>query len=755
MRKVALCAAGFTAAVLLSHYVLPLAYLPWFAGVLAVLSLGGLLLKGRARLAALLLCLSAAAGFGWTFAHWLLFIAPADALVGETMTAHAVVLDYTDVNDGYTRTEMLLCEDGLPRTRVMVYDYDGEMQTFAPGDEAVLTLRFVSALERRGEHTDTYAANGVYVRAYLEGGGVSGTWHGRFLLFPRTLAKMISDQADACFPADAAPFMKALLTGDKSDIYRDSDGYIALQTAGLAHVVAVSGLHVSFLIGAVRLLTRRRRRTAAIGIPMVLVFMAMAGFTPSVTRAGLMQIMMLTAPLLRREEDTPTSLSLALLLILLVNPEAIGSVGLQLSFASMAGIGILSGRIYAALTAPEAVKKRRVLRACALITANTVGVMAFTVPLLALYFGYVPLYALLSNLLCLWAATVCFVLGYVTCLAGLLWHTAGAALGFVTALPARYILLCARLIARLPYAALYTEDNYIAWWVIFVYAVFLLGFALKGQAKFRPVLPVCACIITFLAVTLYHLDVSEGSLTVTALDVGQGQCVVAMQPNSVVVIDCGGINTDENAGDVAAAYLAGQGRRRIDLLVLTHLHADHVNGVERLFSRMEIERIALPEDADDAGYTDKVLSAAQEHGAEIYYVTKDTDVELGRMSLTLYAPLGSASANERGVIVLGKYDNFEYLVTGDADTGTENLLTLFYELPDIELLVVGHHGSRYSTGTALLEETKPDAAFISVGWNTYGHPTDEVLERLAGYGVAVYRTDLEGNLSLSTGAGNG
>ena len=753
MRRLALCTAGYTAAVLLSHYVLPLSYLPWFAGALALLSLVGLLLKGQRRLAALLLCLSAAAGFGWTWAHWQIFIAPADALVGETKTVRAVALGYSRVYDEYTYTEMLLWEDGLPRTKMRVFDYSGEMHEFVPGDEALLTLRFVSALEVHGESTDNYTASGVYVRAYLESGKAGGTWRHRFLLLPRVLAKKISDQVDACVPLGAAPFINALLTGDSWDI--PDEDYYALKIAGLAHVIAVSGLHVSFLIGAVRLAVRRRRRTAAIGIPLVLVFMAMAGFTPSVTRAGLMQIMLLTAPLLRREEDTPTSLSLALLLILLVNPQAVGSPALQLSFTSMAGIGILSGRIYAALTAPEAVKKRRVLRACTLITADTVGVMAFTVPLLALHFGYVPLYALLSNLLCLWAATVCFVLGYVTCLLGLLWRPAGAALGFVTALPARYLLFAARLIARLPYAALYTENNYIAWWIAFVYAVFLLGFALKGKAKFRPVLPICASIITFLAVTLYHLEVPEDALTVTALDVGQGQCIVALQPNSVVVIDCGGINTDENAGDVAAAYLAGQGRRRIDLLVLTHLHADHVNGVERLFKCMEIERIALPEDADDAGYTDTVLSAAREHGAEIYYVTKDTDVELGRMSLTLYAPLGSSSANERGVIVLGKYDNFEYLVTGDADTSTENLLTLFYELPDIELLVVGHHGSRYSTGTTLLEETKPDVAFISVGWNTYGHPTDEVLERLSDYGVAVYRTDLEGDLTLTTGAGNG
>jgi competence protein ComEC len=163
----------------------------------------------------------------------------------------------------------------------------------------------------------------------------------------------------------------------------------------------------------------------------------------------------------------------------------------------------------------------------------------------------------------------------------------------------------------------------------------------------------------------------------------------------------------------------------------------------------------MPEDADDAGYTEKIERLAEQYGARLYYITENTDVQLGTLDLTLYAPLGNADANERGLMILGAYDDFEFLVTGDADSSTESLLTTFYDLPDIELLVVGHHGSKYSTGTALLEETTPDVAFISVGYNTYGHPTQEVLSRLEERGIEVYRTDEDGNISLTVGKVNG
>ena len=134
--------------------------------------------------------------------------------------------------------------------------------------------------------------------------------------------------------------------GDKS---RLPDGlYAAFQRAGLAHVVAVSGLHVGFLAGLLTtLLGRRKRLSAAVGMALVFFFAAAAGNTPSVLRAAFLEGFLLLAPLLNREEDKPTALSAVLLLLLLQCPDAAANVGLQLSFAAVAGIYLVTGPLYA------------------------------------------------------------------------------------------------------------------------------------------------------------------------------------------------------------------------------------------------------------------------------------------------------------------------------------------------------------------------------------------------------------------------
>ncbi len=758
MRRLFAVAAGYTAALVLAHYVLPLPRLLQAAAFAAVLSVFCLLFRHhRAGLCALAVLLSAAVGFAWTRAHYEICVSPADELAGETVTVCAMALDYTSVyGDGYGANELLLCRDGLPRTRVLVYDYTDEPLILSPGDIINAELKFTSALERGGEATDYYSSRGVYLRASLrEHRELTGRWSGSFILFPRTVARAIREQALKLFPTDVAPLAQALITGEKSELNLDVRTSSAIKTAGLSHVIVVSGMHLAFLLGALRLITGRRRAAAAIGMPLIVVFMAVTGFTPSAVRAGIMQLLLLLAPLLRRENDPVTSLSAAALLLLLVNPQAIGSLSLQLSFSAMAGIMLVTPRVYAWLMRAEKIRKSRFLRGMAGTVSSTIGALLLTTPLTALSFGYVPMYSLLTNLLCMWAMSLCFVAGCAACVLGLVWPPLGAAIAWLTAWPLRYVVFGVRFVARLPCAALYTRGNLAAWWLVFVYVVFALSYLAKGRRPFRPVLPLCACVVALAAVTLLQVPLREQGMTVTALDVGQGQCIAVEQESSVMLIDCGGLNTMGNAGDTACAWLGAQGRRRVDLLVLTHLHADHANGVETLLSRMDVACLAMPEDADDAGYTENIVALCAELGTELLYIRQDTSIRLGELDATLFAPLGSAGANERGLIFLGAYGDFEFLVTGDADASTERILTKLYELPDIELLVAGHHGSRYSTGVELLDDCRPDMAFISVGYNSYGHPSGEVLERLTQYGVEVRRTDLEGNISITVGKSDG
>lgn len=759
MRKLVFAALGYAAAITVAHYLLPYEYMPFIAAGCAMLSTAGLLFRSKARPVLLITLLSAAIGFVWTWGHNELFIKPAEELIGSIQSVEARVLDYPTVNDDYSSIEIRLIGEDLPSVRVVVYDYDGGFSELRPGDELEIKLKFISARERYNTESDYYISSGIYLRAYLEDGyAVTGTWKYSFLNAPKTLAYHLKAHVLDTFPDDVAPLMKALLTGDKSEYYDDDALYVAMKKAGFTHIIAVSGMHVSFIIGLLRLWTGRRRMTAFTGIPLIWFFAAMMGLSPSVVRAAVMMTLLLLAPIIRRENDAHTSLAAALLLLTLINPEAIGSLSLQLSFAAMAGIILVTPRVYRSLNSLFGGTKgipAKLLRGLSSTLAASIGAIVFTIPLSALHFGWVPLYSLLTNVLCLWAMSTAFMFGYVACLIGAVYFPLGSALGRLLAWLPRYTIFVVKLIADLPYSVLYTYNNLFGWWLIFVYAVLMIPYLFKGKRAYRPTIPICCCVVTFLVITLFTANRSQDGLVVTAVDVGQGQCIVATTELGTVVIDCGGKGFSTNAGDAAAEYLFSNGRRSIDLLILTHLHSDHANGVVRLMNHMDVERLVLPEDCEDTEYRDSILKSCYDNDTEVYLITENTEMTVDSLTLDIFAPFGSEDPNEKGLIILGSENNFEFLVTGDAGDGTEKLLISFFELGDIELLVVGHHGSKYSTCDELLDATAPDVAFISVGNNSYGHPTEDVLERLELRGIDIYRTDLSGNISMIAGTENG
>jgi competence protein ComEC len=213
-------------------------------------------------------------------------------------------------------------------------------------------------------------------------------------------------------------------------------------------------------------------------------------------------------------------------------------------------------------------------------------------------------------------------------------------------------------------------------------------------------------------------------------------------------VDCGGSGVDD-PGDVAANYFASRGESQLDLLVLTHFDSDHMNGVETLFYRMDVDTVLLPDVETEYGQRERVLELAQAEGAKVIFVTETTRFALGETAeLTVYPPLGSGTSNEEGLFVLGSAGSFDTLITGDADSFVEKMLVKYYNIPDIELLVVGHHGSAGSTSDELLDGLRPELAAISVGYNSYGHPAAETLERLAAREIRTYRTDEDGSVTI-------
>ena len=758
MRKLAWAAGGFSGAVFLACLLPRGSLWLWAIAVAAAGLVLALCLRGDMRRRAILAAGFAALALLWTQAHYALFIAPPQSLAGQDRTAALRVTDYPRVYDGYTLLPVRLVTEGLPRANVSLYVYDEGVNGLRPGDEFEAEIRFRSAMQRYGEEIWSYAARGVYLTGTLRGAPrVTGRWAFRFLYFPKTLAQGVKTLVRRDYPADTAPLMTALLTGDKARLYGDTRLSVAMRDAGLMHIVAVSGMHVSFLVGFVQLLLGRKRRASLVCIPLLLLFMPMAGGTPSVLRAGFMQILLLLAPLFGRENDSPTSLCAILALLLAFNPQSARSASLQLSFAAMAGILLFSERIYSGLTARaqkysffDRKLPKMALRFLLGNLSVSLGALALTTPIAAFSMGSVSLVSPLTNLLCLWLVSICFPLGFLGCILGAAVPTLGTAAAWLVSWGLRFVILVVEWLGAWRFAAVYTANPLISAWLLLVYIIIALCRFFGRKRGFRVLPPVAAGLCLLLcAALLTALTDSRRALRFTALDVEQGQCLVLQSGGAVMLIDCGG-PLSADPGTRAADYVESRFLRGVDVLLLTHLHSDHACGVETLLWRVPVRELLLPAAAEDAdALLPEILAAAAARGTQVRFLQGDHTLSLGGLRAEIYAELGTGEENERGLIVSGHCGDYDFLVTGDAGAQTEKQLLRRAALPREELLVVGHHGSRSATSEALLRRTMPVNAVVSVGGNSYGHPTQEVLDRLAACGTAVYRTDKCGNVTFS------
>jgi len=726
----------------------------WFLAALLVAAFLCFRLKDAARLRAILIVTGILAGLLWGTVYAAFTYTPAERLDGASGTYAFTVTAYPKENEYGTYIRTSLKQEGAQNITTRLY-LTGDYTDLEPGDILTVSASLSLADSIYGEDTDYYTADGVYLKAYADGApSVSRTDAAmRIRYLPLKAARALQAKIKEIFPEDTAGFALAIVTGDKSLL--NDDVNTNLRMSGVSHIIAVSGMHVSFLVSLFMLLVGRRRRYALCCLPVIVFFMAMVGFTPSVVRAGIMAAFVLLAPALRRESDTLTSMSAALLVLLAANPYAIAGVSLQLSFAAVLGLALFSGRlngwfkrVFSAIPFYEKKPVKRLLNFIAASLATTLAALVFTTPLTAFHFSYISVYAPLSNLLIVWAASIVFCGVIVITIVGFLLTPLGAILAAALSWLIRCIQGVSGLIAGLPGALLYTLGIYIQIWLVTTYAV--LAVFLITPGKRRPLIPLSACITLFCLcffLGIFEADTTE--LEVTVLDVGQGQSVYMNVGGSSILVDCGS-ETGKSAGEIAAKYMFGESVYSLDLLILTHFHRDHVSGVTDLMDRMKIETLVIPEPADDeAGYGAAIIAKAEDLGIDICYVTENMVFSLQTGEVCVTAPVGRWTQNEMGLTILGAIGGYEALITGDMGAGMERRLIQLTDLPDIEILVVGHHGSRYSTSAELLDAVTPEVAIISVGsGNSYGHPADETLARLAEYGMDIYRTDDSGTVTV-------
>ncbi len=537
-----------------------------------------------------------------------------------------------------------------------------------------------------------------------------------------------------------APLLQGVLLGDSGEM--DEASVAAMRLTGTAHLLAVSGLHLS-LIGAMlgrllRRLTPSRRARWALKTLLLTAFAALTGFAAGTVRALLMSTLRSVAALRGKRYDPLTALSFAALAMTFVRPLWPLTGSFQFSFFVVLGILLLCDRLSALLLRLcPANGRRRAERPVRLLCVSA-GAQIAAVPVQLRFYGFAPLLALPMNLLCGLLAPVLLFAGWAGLLVSALSLPLAQACAGALALPGRAFLSLSAAAANIPGGIVRLPAPYAATVALCVLLMALCSKAFRMPR--RAGLYRAATLALIAALTLPRFDPTPRYVQ---LDVGQGDAAVLRRGREAVLVDVGPLSSY-----AALRYVRSEGLL-VRMAVLSHLDQDHAGALGTLLSsEVDIPALALPERAEEDGATDAVTSAlalARAQGLDVLYLSRGDRFEAAGMAFDVLSPSEELEGdNERSLLLSTEVEGVRFLLAGDLPAACEP-----EEIPDCDVLKVAHHGSANATSARFLEAATPSVALISVGaGNSYGHPTARVLQDLASAGAQVLRTDEAGCVTL-------
>lgn len=538
-----------------------------------------------------------------------------------------------------------------------------------------------------------------------------------------------------------APVVEALVLGRREDVPPELRREFA--GAGLAHLLAISGLHVGIFAGWLVWTCQRLGTRARLLVPLggVWIYVAVLGLPAPATRAAIFLSVMLAGSRRQRHPARSAVLAVGVLGVLLLDPGAVVSAGAWLSFAAVWGTSAASGLLRG--------RWRRFPPAQ--LAAASVGATVATAPITAYVFGTVALVGALSNLVAVPLAGLIVPSLFVSlALPGV---AASAGLGLAA------LERLAAFAAHLPAAQWRGVPGWSgAWpWVLVLVVVARWVRRPPTWSAVRRRLVFAAALSGWLyAAVDWRARTPDGILSVFVLDVGQGDAIAVRTPRGRwLLVDAGPLTGFRDAGwEVVVPFLRRQGVDRLSLVFVSHGDADHLGGVPAVVRALSPEVVVEPGQPQATGLYGRYLAAVEGSDLAWRVGRRGDTVVVDSVSMAVLHPSAEWMArhmapNENSLVLHLRYGCFDALLTGDI--GAEAEAHLLPSVGPVEFLKVGHHGSAGGTGDAWLAALRPAISVISVGaGNRYGHPAPEVLERLGRWGSAVFRTDRDGPVTART-----
>ena len=572
----------------------------------------------------------------------------------------------------------------------------------------------------------------------------------------------------------------AIILGDKTDL--DSDIKELYSVSGIAHILAISGLHISFIGMAIYRLLRRRFRflfSAAVSIPVVLSFGIMSGFGISTIRAIIMFILKIIGEVLGRKYDAITAISLAGLVLLVQNPFVVCNSGFQMSFGAIIAIVLILPIVEEILNTDNKIIK--------VLSANFTISLVMN-PILAWNYYELPTFSFLLNIVVVPLMSVVIVSSIV----GIFCSCIMFGFGKVVIFPGcgileLYTFLC-NIINKSSVASIVVGQPKVT--IIIVYYAILLvvlfglknirtkytraekertiikketGLVLEKKAKKerrikgQNVKLRLACIVGFLLLNCLIYYIPNPGFYITFINVGQGDGILIHGDNGTkVMVDGGSTSEKQVAKNCIVPYLKAEGIGTIDYSIITHTDKDHISGILEILennnsNRIRIKNLVMPDiNMKDDTYNE-LIEKAKLKKINVLYIKKGDTLSLGKTKIKCIYPETTTTASDKNdycTVLSVKNKTSKILLTGDISKEIEEKIK-----DDIEenytVLKVAHHGSNYSSSEKFLKKVNPKYSIISVGKNnSYGHPGNETMERLRKQGGVIYRTDEKGGITI-------
>lgn len=556
--------------------------------------------------------------------------------------------------------------------------------------------------------------------------------------------------------------LSAMITGEKESLTQESRELY--QSNGIGHILAISGLHLSFiglaLYQGIRKLGISYQGAGIMGGVVLILYAVMTGMSVSAERAMWMFLIRIGADMCGRVYDMVTALLISACILLIRSPLYMLDAGFLLSYGAIAGICVLL----------PVVRELGGGNKCGIRTSIMDGIYAsasiqiFLFPITLYFFFEIPPYAVFLNILVIPSMSLVLGVGLLGSLIyGILPWLGEAMLKSVSLLFTAYDFLCQET-AKLPFARIVFGKP--KWQQVVLCYVFMMVFSVYIEKKVQKDKKTCSkwgkCVglltlCCFLALSIPWHGI-EGNVRVTMLDVGQGDGIYIKGPSGMhYMIDGGSSDVKEVGKYRIEPFLKSQGVGTLDYVLLSHGDADHVNGIREMLKRQKvgirIRAVVLPVQEVWDETLRELAETAVEQGTRVLTITEAQNMQ-EELCITCLQPgtkSGLEAGNEASMVLQMKYKDFDMLFTGDTEGKGEELLRNNKSLVRTDVLKAAHHGSKNSTTEELLQKLQPKLALISAGIeNSYGHPHQETIERLQKYDVKIYSTQESGAVTVST-----